>query len=208
MDEVGPEQAPLAHYPTYVSFRIMLNSHSLPLQSDGVQLRPLQPQDATAFAEGTADSAVQQYGHLPEPEYTPESVRSMIKREATPGLERGDLAVLAIADAGTDAFAGSLVLFDVSEHTAEVGFWIHPAHRGSGVAAIALHLAARFARVSGLRELTARTLPENPASQRTLAAAGFTLECRGLDMAPSGDQVELLHCRRTLDDEQPTRMRL
>lgn len=206
--ELGPRRARLVRYPTYVSFRIMLNSHFLPLQSEGVQLRPLQPQDATAFAEGTTDPAVQQYGHLPEPAYTPESVRSMIEREATPGLERGDLAVLAIADAKNKAFAGSLVIFDVREHTAEVGFWIHPAHRGSGAAATALNLAARFARGGGLRELTARTVPENPASQRTLAAAGFTLECRGLDMAPSGDQVELLHYRRTLDDEQPTGMRL
>src|SRR5699024_5267770 len=127
----------------------------------------------------------------------------MIEREATPGLERGDLAVLAIADAETDAFAGSLVIFDVSEHAAEIGFWTHPAHRGSGVAAVALDLGARFARSSGLRELTARTLPQNSASQRTLAAAGFTLQRRGRDTTPSGDHVELLHYCRTLRDEPP-----
>ncbi|HLS62938.1 MAG TPA: GNAT family N-acetyltransferase [Ruania sp.] len=169
-----------------------------------MRLRPLEARDATAFAEGTADPAVQRYGHLPEPVYTPESVRMMIERDATPGLQRGDLAVLAIADAETDALAGSLVIFDVSAHAAEVGFWMHPAHRGSGAAAVALELAARFAGASGLRDLTARTLPQNPASQRTLAAAGFTLERRGLDTTPSGDRVQLLHYGRTLYAEQRT----
>lgn len=182
----------------------MLDSRFLPLLGKHVRLRPLEARDATAFAEGTADPAVQRYGHLPEPVYTPESVRMMIERDATPGLQRGDLAVLAIADAETDALAGSLVIFDVSAHAAEVGFWMHPAHRGSGAAAVALELAARFAGASGLRDLTARTLPQNPASQRTLAAAGFTLERRGLDTTPSGDRVQLLHYGRTLYAEQRT----
>jgi len=187
---------------------MVLDSRLLPLLGRHVRLRPLQARDAPAFAEGTADRAVQRYGHLPEPVYTPESVRMMIERDATPGLQRGDLAVLAIADAATDAFAGSLVVFDVSAHAAEVGFWIHPAHRGSGVAAAALELASRFARASGLHDLTARTLPQNPASQRTLTAAGFALERRGLDTTPAGDQVELLHYRRTLHDEQRRGRRL
>lgn len=180
-------------YPTYVSFRDMLNSDFLPVQGERLRLRPLKAHDAEAFADGTTDPDVRRYGHLPEPEYTPESVRTMIERDAAPGLERGDLAVLAIADATTDAFAGSLVLFDVSDESAEVGFWIHPAYRGSGVAAAALALAARFAWASGLHELTARTLPKNSASQRTLTAAGFGFQRQTLDTAPSGERVQLLH---------------
>ncbi|WP_245810336.1 GNAT family N-acetyltransferase [Brachybacterium massiliense] len=105
----------------------------------------------------------------------------------------GDLAGLAIADTTTDAFAGSLALFDVSDESAEVAFWIHPAYRGSGVAATALALAARFARASGLHELTARALSENSASQRTLTAAGFVFQRQTLDTAPSGERVQLLH---------------
>ena len=182
----------------------MLNSDFLPIQGERVRLRPLQAYDAEAFADGTADPDVQRYGHLPEPEYTPESVQTMIERDAAPGLERGDLAVLAIADAATDALAGSLVLFDVSDESAEVGFWIHPAHRGAGVAAAALALAARFARASGLHKLAARTLPENSASQRTLTAAGFAFDRNAVDIAPSGERVELLHYSyRFHDDGEP-----
>ena len=122
----------------------------------------------------------------------------LIRRDVTPGLQRGDLAVLAIADRDSDQFAGSLVLFDVHDGFAEVGFWLHPDRRGAGVAAAAIEQAVRFARDCGLAGLTARTAAENPASQRTLTAAGFTVEGRGVGTAPSGVRVELLHYARTL----------
>ncbi|WP_367113110.1 GNAT family N-acetyltransferase [uncultured Tessaracoccus sp.] len=57
------------------------------------------------------------------------------------------------------------VLFDVSTDTAAVGFWIHPDARGAGHARRGLEMASRFAHHSGLRTLTARTLPENRASR-------------------------------------------
>ncbi|MBB3049834.1 RimJ/RimL family protein N-acetyltransferase [Prauserella isguenensis] len=185
----------------------MLDSSLLPLHDDRARLRPLRHDDAAAFAEGTADPAVREHGHLPEPEYTPESVRAMIDRDAAPGLERGDLAVLAIADAATDSFAGSLVLFDVSEDSAEVGFWLHPRHRGSGLTGAALSLAADLARGSVLAALTARTAPENIASQRALAAAGFETVGREVGTAPSGESVELLHLVRHLTAVSRRRLR-
>lgn len=179
----------------------MLESALLPLQNDSVRLRPLRRDDAPAFAAGSADPAVRRYGHLPEPEYTPSSVRTMIADAVEPGLQRGDLAVLAIADATTDAFAGSLVLFDVEEEHAEVGFWVHPDHRGAGRTAAALDLAASFAARSGVRVLTARTSPENSASQRALATAGFTRTRHERSTAPSGQTVELLSYSRRLPTE-------
>lgn len=181
----------------------MLDSSLLPVQDDQVRLRPLHPRDAAAYAEGTKDPGVQEYAHLPHPEYTPESVRQMIKHDAEPGLQRGDLAVLSIADAATDRFVGSLVIFDVRGHKAEVGFWIHPAYRGRGITSSALRLVARYARDCGLRELTAKTLPANIASQRVLEATGFILHGRKLDTAPSGHRAELLAYARPLS-EKPT----
>ncbi|MEJ6549628.1 GNAT family N-acetyltransferase [Corynebacterium sp. USCH3] len=171
----------------------MLDSSVLPLDGTCTRLRPLADTDAQAFAEGSRDVAVRQYGHLPEPTYTPDSVRAMVRDGATPGLARGDLAVLAIADASTDDFCGSLVLFDVTDRLAEVGFWLHPSHRGTGRTAEALDLAATFARHSGLSQLTARTVPENTASQHVLTRAGFTHVGRTADRAPSGHSTTLLH---------------
>ena len=60
----------------------MLDQTKLPLTDDRVRLRPLRDADATAYAAGSADTDVRRHAHLPEPEYTPESVRRMIERDA------------------------------------------------------------------------------------------------------------------------------
>lgn len=104
----------------------MLDATKLPIVHEGTRLRPLSELDADAYASGTKDEAVLRFGHLPEPDYTPESVRRLIRGEIAAGLSSGTLAVLALADAATNQFVGSLVLFDVSPEAAEVGFWIHP----------------------------------------------------------------------------------
>lgn len=150
-----------------------MNAAHLPLEDDRVRLRALRPDDAPAFAAGAQDPAVRQHGHLPEPGYTPESVTVMIEQQATSGLDRGDLAVLAIATVGTDEFAGSLVLFDIDEDTAEVGFWVHPDHRGGQVARHALDLAATFA-----REFAA--CPGSPPAPRP-AIPRHSASCRARD---------------------------
>ncbi|WP_256840040.1 GNAT family N-acetyltransferase [Ornithinimicrobium faecis] len=176
----------------------MLDITRLPLQDGTVRLRPLTRADAAAYAEGTTDPAVRARAHLPEAEYTPESVAAMADGVVREGLQRGDLAVLTIADAGTDEFAGSLVIFDVSQDEAEVGFWLHPRSRGRGVAGSALQLSARFATASGLHALTARTVPDNTAAQAVLSRAGFVETGRGRGTTPSGQDVEMVHYRRDL----------
>ncbi|MCT2024924.1 GNAT family N-acetyltransferase [Dermabacter hominis] len=176
----------------------MLDATTLPITFENTRLRPLFELDAGAYAAGTKDEAVRRFGHLPESDYTPESVRRMIRDEVAEGLSSGTLAVLALADAETDRFVGSLVLFDVSSEAAEVGFWIHPDARGAGHARRGLELASRFARNSGLRTLTARTLLENRASQRCLTNAGFHEVERAVGTTPAGQREELFHYRRDL----------
>lgn len=176
----------------------MLDASKLPLTNEVARLRQLTHPDAAAYAAGTEDAAVRAYAHLPAPEYTTESVIEMIDGEVGRGLERGDLAVLAIAHESTDEFAGSLVLFDVTDYQAEVGFWVHPEARGRGMSGAALELAARFAELSGLTKLTARTVVDNAGSQRVLAAAGFELTGSASGTTPSGDVAELLHYERPL----------
>ena len=91
-----------------------------------------------------------------------------------------------------------MVLFDVCSEAAEVGFWIHPGARGEGHAHQGLELASRFARNSGLRTLTARTLPKNKASQHCLTTAGFRETGRGVGTTPAGQREELFHYQRDL----------
>ena len=171
----------------------MLDATLLPLRNERAVLRPLDGDDATAFARGTEDPLVRRYAHLPAPSYTPTSTAAMIRGEAREGLQRGDLAVLAIAEPSAGQFAGSLVIFDVTVDTGEIGFWIHPNHRGAGLAAAALDLGGQFAHRCGLRELTARTAVENIASQHILSTAGFVETARAPGAAPSGEVIDLVH---------------
>nr|WP_328825511.1 GNAT family N-acetyltransferase [Tomitella gaofuii] len=113
------------------------------------------------------------------------------------GFDRGDLAVLAIARPDTDEFAGSLVLFDISGDRGEVGFRVHPDHRGGGTGSAALDLSTQFARRSGLARLTARTATDNAASRRVLTRAGFAETGRVMGTAPSGHALALIHYERT-----------
>lgn len=178
----------------------MLDSSLLPLSDDLVRIRTMSHSDAAAYADGTNDEAVRAYAHLPASEYTQASVIEMIDGVAAEGLARGELAVLAIADAATDRFVGSLVIFDVTRTAAEVGFWLLPDARGGGLMGAALALAAQFAERSGLKALAARTAVDNRASRTLLSREGFVPVRRHLDTAPSGSEVELIHYERPLSE--------
>lgn len=187
----------------------MIDSELLPI-SDGLRtLRALAPEDAVRYAEGTRDPLVKRFGHLPEPEYTPESVDRLARTVAASGLARGDLAILSIVD-NADAFLGSLVLFDVTATEAEVGFWLHPDSRGGGHASGGLDLAARLAAGSHLDVLTARTVPGNVASQRGLERSGFQFVEQVEELTPTDEKTTLLRYRRVLaptagEHRQPAR---
>ncbi|WP_298183364.1 GNAT family protein [Saccharomonospora sp.] len=174
--------------------------NALPVAHADVLLRPLAERDAVAYAEGTTDDAVRRFAHLPLPEYTAETVRTLVRTDVRAGLENGTLAVLTIADAVDDIFLGSLVLFDITAHTAEVGFWLSPNARGLGVATKALTAAVVLGDRLGLHTLTARTDPANTASRRTLVAAGFeTVGAPHESTAPSGAHVRTQHYRLRLN---------
>lgn len=175
----------------------MINSSLLPI-SDGLRgIRPLAAKDAERFTSGTNDPLVQQYGHLPEPEYTPETFQRIVDHDVPAGLKEGNLALLSIVDESDD-FLGSLVLFDITRVTAEVGFWLHPHSRGAGHAIGAIELASMFARQSGLNDLTARTVDANNASKYALERGGFQEVARDVDATPSGERATLIHYRREL----------
>lgn len=145
----------------------------LPISDGVVTIRAMSDTDAEAYATGTTDALVRQFAHLPLAEYTPQIVRDMIQGVIADGLRDGTLAVLTISDASSDSFLGSLVIFDVKPDDAEIGYWVAPEHRGRKVSDRALALAVEMARKLGLRKLRARTVQENPASERVLLNAGF-----------------------------------
>lgn len=175
----------------------MTLSDLLPVVEGDVRVRRLRHGDAEAFARGTRDPAVQRYGHLPLPDYTPQVVREQIDGVIAQGLEEDVLAVLAVADAESDDFLGSVVLFDLHDDRAEVGFWLAPQARGRGAAVRALRAVARMAADRGLSFLDARTAPDNEGSRRVLAAAGFTSTGEPREEeTPSGEVTTVLRFER------------
>ena len=159
----------------------------LPISDGVVTIRLMSDKDAEAYASGKNDALVKRFAHLPLDEYTPQIVCDMIQGVIADGLRDGTLAVLTISDASSDSFLGSLVIFDVKQDDAEIGYWVAPEHRGRRVSSRALTLAMEMARKLGLKKLRARTVQENPASERTLLNAGFEQvgEAR-LEVVPSG----------------------
>ncbi|MBD9560655.1 GNAT family N-acetyltransferase [Ensifer sp. ENS03] len=119
-------------------------------------------------------------------------VRDMIKAAIADGLRDGTLAVLTISDASSDLFLGSLMLFDIKPDDAEIGCWVAPEHRGREVSGRALALAMEMGRKLGLKKLRARTVQENPASQKFLLKVGFEQvgEARP-EIVPSGMRMIL-----------------
>lgn len=171
------------------------------LSDDVVTVRHLADRDAEAFAAGTKDPLVERYAHLPEPNYTPETVREQLAGVIEQGLAERSLAVLAIAAADDDRFLGVLTLFgfDWDAGTVEVGFWLTPAARGLGAASRAVELAAGWVGDLGLGALTARTDAANEASGRVLKRAGFVqVGVPTEDRAPSGHVITAVAYRRDL----------
>lgn len=171
----------------------------LPEVEGDVIVRRLRHGDADAFAAGTKDEAVRRYGHLPLAEYSPETVRDQIDGVIAQGLEENSLAVLAVAEASSDRFLGSIVVFGLREGHAEVGFWLCPEARGRGAAQKALRAIADVVSAAGLTRLWARTVPENEGSRRVLESVGFvqTGEPRA-ELTPSGEMATVLTFERRL----------
>ena len=149
---------------------------------DTVVLRATAEADITRLVEGGNDPQVQRYSQSLR-EHAPHDEAKAREREL--GLLEesalGGTVTWTVADASTDALLGWVALFRIQAgREAEVGYYVHPAARGRGVAAEACRLAVRHAFIDvedgglGLHRLKAYAAVDNPASHRILEGAGFT----------------------------------
>jgi isopropylmalate/homocitrate/citramalate synthase/RimJ/RimL family protein N-acetyltransferase len=148
--------------------------------SDGVvRLRRLREDDVERMLLGLGDPELLRDAGFPSTEHTLESVRESIVRRRPAQLRSGDAAELAIADAKTDLFLGSIILhtFKWYASQAEVGYWVLPEERGRGLAGRAAGVLARWAiDALGLTRIEAHVPVDNVASLRSIEHAGFTRE--------------------------------
>lgn len=169
---------------------------AIPISDGIVTIRLMSDADADAYAAGANDALVKRFAHLPLEKYTPQIVHDMIRGVIADGLRDRTFAVLTIADASSDAFLGSLVIFDINGVEAEVGYWVAPTYRGHGVSRHALMLSVEIARIWGLKKLHARTVRDNPASEKSLLKAGFSLISEAQpEKTPSGKtEMSISYC--------------
>jgi RimJ/RimL family protein N-acetyltransferase len=144
--------------------------------SDGVvTVRPLLPADAPAFAGAFREDPTLGMMLGLETDTTEADVLRQAVEEPAPGR----LPSLAIADAGSLEFLGSIGLYRIDQHNrrAEVGFWLLPSARGRGLATRAVRLVTGWALESlGFHRVEITTAPDNAATRRLAAGLGFVEE--------------------------------
>ena len=149
-----------------------------------VTLRPLLPQDAPRVQEACSDPETVRWlgSDVINERYSLEHANGFIER-ALAHVEGGNFMSWAIADATTDVLRGPISLsgrHGERTDTAALGYWAHPAARGTGtttaaaVAVVDEALAPLDEGGSGLRRLTLLAAVGNVGSQRVAEAAGFT----------------------------------
>lgn len=149
------------------------------LEIDGLRLRPWRDDDV-AWMPDEPDELARRY--LPAgAQLGKTSYAAWLARQRRFADESHSVS-WCIADAGSDAALGSVAIFNIGEATAtsaEVGYWLLPDARGSGVlpraleAVVAHAFAPRTSAGLGLTRLYAETDLDNHASQALLRGAGF-----------------------------------
>lgn len=144
----------------------------------GVVLRPVRaddPAELAAVVEQHRDPQVQRFTWIPE---TYELVNAeAFLANAERGWREGDLAALAVDVDG--AYRGTVDLRPEDGSWAELGFGLHPAARGRGVATRAVGALLDWGfDVLGLAGVTWRADVENTASLHVAQRCGFTVEGR------------------------------
>ncbi|MBO9524443.1 MAG: GNAT family N-acetyltransferase [Nocardioidaceae bacterium] len=144
-----------------------------------VGLRPLAERDEARIVEAARDETVSFWiGSIPVP-FEPEHARSW-REDRTEAAASAAAVTWAIVDAD-DALLGVVNVFNlgVRPGEGEVGYWLHPAGRGRGIAVLAARAAARHALVAiedgglGLSRVRLASAVDNEASRRVAQAVGF-----------------------------------
>lgn len=143
-----------------------------PLVDGDLVLRPWAEADAPALAAAWADPEVVRWTGVP-PATDEVAARRWIGGDVD-RRARGLSLDLVVDRSGIVAGEVGLSAFDPESGTVEIGWWIGPGHRGSGLAARAARLVAAWAVDElALLEVVARCHEGNPASARVARAAGF-----------------------------------
>lgn len=152
------------------------NDHLLPREFAGARLRRLRRSDLPAF---------QAYRALPElgryqgwsPMEDAEALAFLSEMSAAPLFAPGRWVQLGIAEAASDGLVGDIgVHLSDDGLSGEIGFTLHPASQGRGIATAAVRQALQaLAESTAVRQVLGITDRRNGASIRLLERLGFGL---------------------------------
>jgi RimJ/RimL family protein N-acetyltransferase len=148
------------------------------LGGDGVVLRRLRPEDATAYvaAFGADPGLGRALGMEVDPQEAPIRERARRMSDLAGG---GRLVEFAVAERAEGAFLGSMMLhsFDAHHRRCEVGFWLAPGARGRGLGSRAVAVAVSWAFTDlDLLRVEMTTTPDNTPVFAIARRLGFTQE--------------------------------
>ena len=158
-----------------------------------VILRPLREEDIEPIFNACQDPTISAFTRVPSPydrELAEEFVRgSDLSYRAHQGI------VFAIEFDGV--FAGTIGLHSIqlSDHCAEVGYWIEKSHREKGICTVALKTILDFAlNIAEFRRIEAMADFNNLSSQRVMERAGMVRDAllRNRVTKPNGDQIDMV----------------
>jgi RimJ/RimL family protein N-acetyltransferase len=144
------------------------------LVDKALMLRPWAGEDAQRVFEICQDQAIKDFTSIPDP-YTREIAQHWIGTAASSYQARDKIALAGVRQ-GEVVLSVTIHGIHEFDHVGQVGYWVSPTARGEGLAALAVQMISDFAFGIGFRRLSAITLPENVASQKTLIKAGFEME--------------------------------
>ena len=144
---------------------------------DGVvRLRPWREDDLGCVRAAAEDPRIPAVTTVPVV-FSVEAGHAFIRRQWS-RVDNGEGVLLVIADAVTGEALGSAVLMQRPQPgVAGLGYWLVPSARGQGTATRAAGLLSSWALdIAGVARVEAWVEPDNEASRRVLAAAGFQQE--------------------------------
>lgn len=164
------------------------------VRGDDVVLRPARSDDADDLVQALNDPLIGRFvTALPAPFTRADAEHRIAAAESW-----------VVADPVTDRLLGSARLYHLSKQDAkaEVGYWVAPWARGQGVAVAAVVIATEWAFEQGVARVELLAEPENAASHRVAARAGFTYEGerRGAAVGHDGGRADLASWARLATD--------
>jgi len=158
-----------------------------------ITLRPLREEDIDSIYHACQDPTISSFTRVPYP-YDREMAEEFVRGcDISYRNHQGIVFAIEVAD----KFAGTIGLhgINLSDHCAEIGYWIEQSHRGKGLCTAALRSLIEFSlKFMEFRRLEAMADYNNLASQRVMERAGMVRDAllRNRVTKPNGNQIDMV----------------